>query len=314
MGTPMRGPLAAIVLGALVLSGCASSDPPAAEEVPPADFEELDLEATSSTGVIRGIVVDAAIRPITGATVTLKAETPKTVTTTDDGAFGFDELEPGTYFIAVHKVGYIDVQQSADVVAGVAEPPITKVLLASDGKPPPYYTEYKVEGIIECGTSAIALCGAAHDGVVIVCVQSGGAVCLPQPTNDAYSAFLTIEGTPTYLQSEMVWESTQALSTEMSYALRYADKETYDNGMYEGGFDSFEGPSPLFGSVSGEDAEDAELGNRTGLVFSIFSGEGDVPLGVTVSQRYTFFIHAFYGYQPPEDWRFTADGTVPPPA
>jgi hypothetical protein len=111
----------------------------------------------------------------------------------------------------------------------------------------------------------------------------------------------------------MVWTSTQALSTDMSYALRYSDRLTYDSGQYEGGFDSFEGPSPLLGSVSGEEAEEAELGNRTGLVFSIFSGEGDVPIGVTVSQRYTFFIHAFYGYEPPETWRFTDEGTVPPP-
>ncbi len=309
----MRGPLAATLLVALLLAGCSSSPPPA-EELPPADFEELELAATDTTGVIRGIVVDDAIRPIAGAAVTLKATPPQTVTTTDDGAFGFDGLDPGTYFLSIHKIGFLDVQQSAEVVAGVEEPPIAKVQLVADGKPSPYYAEYKVEGIIECGTSAVALCGGVHDVIVIACVTSGGAVCLPQPTNDAYSAFLTIDGgTPGYIQTEMVWESTQALSVDMSYALRYAEKTTYDNGMYEAGFGSFEGPSPLVGHVSGEDADDAELGNRTGLVFSIFSGNQEYPVGVTVSQRYTFFIHAFYGYQPPEDWRFTTDGTVPPP-
>ena len=299
----------------LAFSGCASSpEPSSGDGMPAADFEELALEATATTGVIRGIVVDAAIRPIAGAVVTLKGTPPTTVETTADGAFGFDQLQPGTYFLTVHKLGFADVQQSADVVAGVEAPPIVKVQLVSDGKPAPYYAEYKVEGIIECGSSAIALCGGVHDAVVILCVNSGGAACLPQPTNDAYSAFLWLDGgTPDYIQTEMVWESTQALGNEMYYALRYAEKETYDNGMYEGGIDSFEGPSPLLGSVSGEDAEEAELGNRTGLVFSIFSGAQEYPAGVTVEQSYTFFIHAFYGYQPPEEWRFTSEGSVPPP-
>jgi hypothetical protein len=311
----MRGLLAAAALAMLLVSGCTSSPDPSTDDgIPSANFEDLALEATATTGVIRGIVVDAAIRPIAGATVSLKGDTPATVETTDDGAFGFDRLPPGTYFLSVHKVGFADVQQSADVVAGVEEPPIVKVQLVADGKPAPFYAEYKVEGIIECGTSAIALCGGVHDVVVIACIESGGAVCLPQPTNDAYSAFLAIDGTPDYVQTEMVWETTQALGDSMSYALRYADKETYDGGMYEGGFDSFEGPSPLLGHVSGEDAAEAELGNRTGLVFSIFSGGAQgTPLGVTVEQSYTFFIHAFYGYEPPEGWRFTDAGTVPPP-
>ncbi|HUR25484.1 MAG TPA: carboxypeptidase-like regulatory domain-containing protein [Candidatus Thermoplasmatota archaeon] len=309
----MRILLATIVLALLLVSGCASTSDPPSEELP-ADFEQLELEATATTGIIRGIVVDSAIRPISGASVTLKAEPPQTVTSTEDGAFGFDALEPGTYFLSVHKIGFADVQQSAEVDAGVESPPVVKVQLVSDGKPAPFFAEYKVEGIIECGTSVIALCGGAHDVVVIACVASGGAVCAPQPTNDAYSAFLAIDGTPDYVQTEMTWETTQALGDSMSYALRYADKATYDGGMYEGGFDSFEGPSPLLGHISGDDAADAELGNRTGMVFSIFSGGAQgTPLGVTVEQQYTFFIHAFYGYQPPEDWRFTSEGTVPPP-
>jgi Carboxypeptidase regulatory-like domain len=307
-------PLLAVAL-ALALAGCSSSPPEAVDDAPQAAFEELALESTATTGIIRGIVVDTAIRPIAGASVTLRADPPVATTTTADGAFGFDGLESGTYFLSIHKVGFLDVQQSAEVVAGVAEPPIVKVQVVSDGKPSPYYGEYKVEGIIECGTSAVAACGGVHDAIVIVCVNSGGAVCLPQPTNDAYSAFLWLDGgTPDYIQTEMVWQSTQALSNDMNYALRYAERETYDNGMYEGGIDSFEGPSPLLGNISGEDAEDAELGNRTGLVFSIFSGNQEYPVGVTVEQRYTFFIHAFYGYIPPADWRFTEDGAPPPPA
>jgi hypothetical protein len=309
----MRPLLAVAVLLASLTAGCASNGPSDDNATPPADFSDLDLAATSTTGVLRGIVVDDAIRPITGAAVTLRGERPQSVTTKADGAFGFDGLDPGTYFLAVHKAGFLDVQVSADVVAGVAEPPISKVQLRSDGRPAPYAVAYTLEGIVECGTSVIALCGGVHDGIVIVCVATGA--CLPQPTNDAYSAFLQLDGgVPDYVQTEMVWDSTQALGDSMDYQLRYADKTTYDNGMYEGSFDGFEGPSPLLGHVSGDDAQDAELGNRTGLVFSIFSGGAQgTPLGITVEQRYTFYVHAFYGYQPPEGWRFTDSGSVPPP-
>ena len=92
--------------------------------------------------------------------------------------------------------------------------------------------------------------------------------------------------------------------------------------MYTGGINSVEGPSPLMDNVTAEQAQKAKIGNGTGLVFSIFSGDatnGQVPVpvvggpGLTVEQRYTFYIHAFYGYLPPATWRFSSDGPPPPP-
>jgi hypothetical protein len=312
----MRAPLLVALFLCALLAGC-SSDPAGEAAAPAADFSDLDLEATSSTGVIRGVVVDEAIRPLADAAVTLRGDQPRTSTTKDDGAFGFDGLQPGTYFLSIHKAGYLDVQQSADVAAGVAEPPAVKVQLRGDGKPAPYAVAYTVEGLIECSIRTpafgLALCGAPHDAVQILCTTPP-LPCPPQPTNDAYSAFLQLDGgTPDYVQTEMAWESTQATGADMSYALRYAERSTYNQGMYEGGFDSFSGTSPLLGHVSGDDAADAELGNRTGLVFSIFAGAGTYPVGLTLEQRYTFYIHTFYGYTPPEGWRFSTDGTVPPP-
>jgi hypothetical protein len=314
-----------LVLAGLLLAGC-SAAPAKPSDAPQADFSDLNLAPTATTGIIRGVVVDNAVRPLAKVTVLLRGTPPATMTTKDDGAFGFDGLAPGSYFLSFHKTGYNDVQQSVDVVAGVDKPPIAKVQLQPDGKPSPYNVAYTLDGIVECGSSYIALCGAAHDGVVIVCVTTSGPpvntpVCLPQPTNDAYSAYMAIDGgTPGYIQTEMVWDSTQALGDNMYYALRYADKATYDNGMYNGGFNSVTGPSPLLDNVTGEKLDKAKVGNGTGLVFSIFSGDasnGAVPLGLgpgaTFEQRYTFYVHAFYGYMPPDGWRFTTDGPPPPP-
>src|SRR5687768_679344 len=63
----LRAVLAVLLfaLPARSLAGCAggggggSSDP-----APDVDFEDLDLKATATTGRIRGVVVDSAIRPV----------------------------------------------------------------------------------------------------------------------------------------------------------------------------------------------------------------------------------------------------------
>jgi hypothetical protein len=35
--------------------------------------------------------------------------------------------------------------------------------------------------------------------------------------------------------------------------------------------------------------------------------------GATIEQRFTLYLHAFFNYLPPADWRFSLDGVVPPP-
>src|SRR5688500_16195818 len=127
----MRILAAAALLAVSLLAGCSSPSGGSPSEDGPT-FDDLGLQATSSTGVIRGVVVDDAIRPIAGAKVTLLGEAPKDAVTTDQGTFGFDGLPAATYFLKVHKVGFADAQQSADVVAGVADPPIVKVQLLAD--------------------------------------------------------------------------------------------------------------------------------------------------------------------------------------
>src|SRR5688572_2997273 len=97
----MRG-IVALSLCGLLLAGCSSS--PEGDGAGP-DFSDLGLDASDTTGLIRGIVVDDAIRPVAGANVTL---TPggQTARTTANGTFGFDGLAAGSYFLAVELYGY----------------------------------------------------------------------------------------------------------------------------------------------------------------------------------------------------------------
>ena len=83
---------AQLLVLALLLAGC--SEP---TETPDEPFDaslDDELEATAETGVIRGVVVDAAIVPVAGVTVTIDGLDQET-TSNEAGAFGFDGLEPG---------------------------------------------------------------------------------------------------------------------------------------------------------------------------------------------------------------------------
>ncbi|MEA3165368.1 MAG: Carboxypeptidase regulatory-like domain [Thermoplasmata archaeon] len=313
----MRAPLAAL-LTAFLFAGCTSSSPPAADEAP-VDFEALDLEATATTGLIRGLVVDSAIRPVAGATVSLRMTPPQTATTTGEGAFGFDGLEAGTYFLTVHKPGFIDVQQSTEVVAGVSEPALVKVLLAVDGAfIAPYFEVFVLDGFIECGVTTPVVAGA-------VC-SFGEIAGLYNLTNDRFGQFIAVANVPMWLQHELVWDATQNTGNMLNLAARTATAEQYDGGSYEAGIAGKAGTSPVVIQVNATRIEEREVGlNGTGLAPAVFAGgmEGTNPCsppvpclfatGATIEQKFSLYTILFYGYTPPVDWRFSSGDPVPPP-
>jgi hypothetical protein len=318
----MRASLLALVATAL-LAGCFSGGGGSPSGPDPADPAGLGLQATPTTGLIRGIVVDQAIRPLANVTVELAADPPREARTNADGAFGFDALAPGTYFLKVSKLGYFPAQQSAEVVAGVAAPDVVKVQLAQDVSFRAYHEAVVYEGFIECTTSFLVLCGAPNTLEPSLC---GGLdplppVCYGTLTNDRFTFTLFFGENVTLVQSELVWTSTQAASPELSYQQESlnADESCEDTTLSED-LNHTDGASPIMTRLHRNVLEEYTIGPVCGVYYSVFSGDatGDptgqgVDAGVTVQQRFSFFIHAFYGYVPPADWRFSDDSTVPPP-
>lgn len=293
----------ALLLACLVpLAGCATPEE-TAEPVIPA-VEALELEATETTGVIRGLVVDEAIRPLVGAEVSLRGASEGVTTTTEEGAFGFDGLEPGTYFIKVSKVGFSDLQLSADVVAGVAEPAPVKAILPRLAGYLPYFSVRVFDGFIECTTSFLVLCGLPN-------LLTG-----TNYTNDRFTWTWFFEPNATLMQAEMVWESTQSLSPTLYFEMEPSGD--CDDGF----FNRTEGPSPIYATLNATQIEEGPLDLECGIYFSLFSGHNEpLPrqpvtgwgIGVTAQQRFTMYAHTFYDFLPPPGWRFTADGepTIP---
>jgi hypothetical protein len=320
---------AAVALVAMtILSGCAAKSEPTTNTLDQA-AKELDVQATATTGVIRGIVVDDAVRPLGGVTMTLASQGRLlTANSTVNGAFGFQGLPEGTYFVKAHKAGYLDAQTSSDVKAGISDPPITKIGLVADRSyTQPYVLVMSSKGFIECGTDVVALCAVPnHMCLPLVVLQPCLAYGPDNVTNDNFSTFFPLDAEPRWIQAELVWKSTQALGDKLSVTSRVSNRENYAQGFYLRGMNSSVGPSPLLviddydlihnTKNGGKDA----LGvNGTGLELDIFSG-GNVPtpvtrdiVGVQVQQEYQIIVHAFYGYRPPSGYRFTSDGDPPAP-
>lgn len=293
----MRPALVPFLLLATALAGCA--DPGAPETGDDDGFSAFEATVTEDTGIIRGIVVTPAVVPIEGAKVTLE-QTDQSVRTNADGAFVLSGLDPGTYFLRADAVGFTPVQTNVEVVAGEERPPVVKMLLEFDPAGVPFHTAIQWDSYIECSTSVIAACAVlAMFGL----------------SDDDFDNIWDLEPGMEHLQTEMVWESTQPAGQNMYYTHRYGTLADYDQGFYSGRFNSTEGPSPLLQVTTGEQADEVELGVEEEFQVAIFSGAADgVPvLGVTLSQELTIFMHIFYGYEPPADWRFTVDGAPPAP-
>ncbi len=321
-------------LTAALLAGCSDNGPaPPAED---AGFEDLGLQATEETGVIRGVVIDAAITPISGVAVSVRSGDvePLSATTNEAGAFGFDGLAPGTWFITASKPGYFDAQQSVEVVADVADPPAVKILLEANEAARPYYEQYVFEGFMECGVTTpavgVALCLAPNLVAELACDEFD--VCVGNTTNENSQVHYEVTRLPQWAQSEMVWDSTQALGNELALMYSWSG----DCGLLCD--HDVRGESPLVLRANETVLQTIGFGgNNTDLYVRVFTDDNDATRppqdticwpdvpgvigagclnsgdGVTLEQSFTIYTHVFYGYLPPEGWTFIESGSPPAP-
>ncbi len=302
-------PAALASIALLLLSGCSNAPTSLAED----DFD-LDLVATDDTGVLRGVVVDAAIRPILDARVSLTPGGAQT-RTTDTGAFGFQDLEPGAYTVTVNATGFIERLTQVTVVAGVDRPDVVKVQLEADPESTPYAQALVFTGFIECSTTLIALCAAPN----IASEELGE----DNFTNDRFIQYFEIDAPdPVLVQSELVWESTQAASDRLWFWHSHASHD----GLFNGSFEFRQGSSPILLQTDADEiaaeAQDDGLDPHWQLVLRVFSGDIDgttPPMcdpvlgfcagpGFAIQQEFTAYTHLFYHAPPPSDWRFTTHG------
>jgi hypothetical protein len=282
------GPLVSTLLLAALFAGCSDDSAKAKDD----QFDEVpefdDVDVTDDTGAIRGVIVDTAIVPVAGAIVKLTPGNQQTESG-ESGAFVFDGLEPGTYFLGVSKPGYFPAQQSVDVVAGVKEPEVKKILLEINEDAQPFTTIQTWTGFLQCGVG-LGAAGASTNP----CAFTG---------SDNVHDY-TFPKTPDYVQLEMTWENTQALGDDL------------DTGWLQPGTISnwagMSAPAPIVFGVEKADIETHYGANATTMTQRVFPGTSQ-PASLVAQQDYDTYIIAFFGFKPREGWSFLADGECDTP-
>lgn len=268
----MRGGLALALL--VVLSGCSQ---PADEEPAPG----------IGGAVVSGVVVSEAIVPLANASLLLEPGS-RTATTDSSGAFAFADVPAGAYTLQATLEGFQAAQVSLQVQDGSAPP--VKLVLQADARTACFVESYAFDGFLEWSFNLGGLRGS----------------------NSLSPNYTIGQRAPDFIQSEMVWQSTQALGTSLSLSAI-----ANDGGVSVPVIAEASGPSPLLLALRTEDIQAAKLGPDILLDYTAFAGEepvaADMGAGVALSQPYRLVTHMFYGYTPPDGWRFTADGEPPAP-
>lgn len=305
----------AALLAIVVLAGCSDGK----------DDGGLAPEpALSGTGTLHGIVVDDSVTPLDGAAVQASgASGAFNATTGPDGTFRFDDLSPGVYIVVASKPYYSTYRQAIDVREGVEDPPLARFQLLFQPGTVPVVELYKFEGFFEC--SAWPTNGCANINIVTgIMLCSFNLPCM-NATQDRSVELIPVAPQPDFLQSEMVWEPTNAQGRSMLFGLGAATREELQDGFADG-YNSTEGESPLMLQLHGEELRESRIGiEGRELLIQVSVGvttpiPGGCPgvadpcgLGVSVQQPYTTYTHAFYGFRPEAGWLFAASGQSPTP-
>jgi hypothetical protein len=263
---------------------------------------DVAVQATATTGIIRGIVVDQAIRPLAGVTVRIAANN-QTSSTTAGGSFGFQGLAPGLYFITASKPGFASVQQSTEVVAGVNDPPPMRIQIQALPGTQPYHDLAKFRGYM---SNSEILVTPAGD------VRNSGSTSL-LGNNGTFSQLVAYAPEPTWQQSVMVWSPKQAATKNLRLDECIAAKASSSGCSSPVAFsNSTVGPSPLIASADAKMMA-ALAGNKTLFDYRIVWAAGSVTgaavdLGYSFDQDFSLITVHTYNYVPPTAYRFDKDG------
>lgn len=291
-----------LLVGAVVgVAGCADSGGEKGTDTQTVGSNAPKVEATSTTGGIRGVVVDDRITPVKDAVIEVSGVN-KTVKSDAEGLFAVSGLEEGTYFLKVTHGLYAPAQQSVEVVAGEDEPPLTKVQLIRTVFADPYSETLKYEGFIVCSANVvIALSEECGEGAGVPGVGRVGG----QGNNNVQYDFTLGAGVATMVV-EQVWEATS--ETGRAFYSPISTNWSCDPVCDGNTFACLEGESPLYVAVPAESfPEDYEPGQTV----SVFTWASRETTGVLLNQKYETFVTNFYYLPAPEGWSFV-QGTAAP--
>lgn len=308
----MKTLVACLLLTAFALAGCAGGQTPDEQKADELVEGAPEIEVTETTGGIRGVVVDDAIRPIKGATVEVVG-TDKKVTTDDTGLFVFSGLAAGTYFVKASHPLYDVQQQTTEVEAGVVDPEPVKILLARVIFAEPYAQSLKYDGFIVCSGNYVVVlseeCGEGVGSPRQTCDVGLPPPCVDNPVfpgervggqgnNNVQFDFTVGMGIRTVV-IEQVWEPTSEAGK--AFYSPISTGWSCDPVCGGNGITFLEGESPLYTTLDNATLEENDVipDNTT---ISIFTWASREFTGVVLNQAYQIFVTNFYYLPAPEGW------------
>lgn len=315
----VRGFVALALLLALGLAGCAGG--PAPQPADQVSFDDLAVDATTTTGIIRGVVVDDRIVPVAEAAIALRGAVGDRATASDaEGRFVFGGLEPGTYFLTVTTSLHKEAQTSAEVVAGIDEPPLVRVQLERLFSQDPFTVQIAQEGFFECSQAGAGLYSSSN------CVYDPYRWALGPPSPTQPIDNITQQDREWHadvgpgwqqLVFEMSWQATTQSTSQNMGIVVSTYKPERDGGHW---FAEFEGGNPLRGQIDvGVEHESASGMDPTAIppegltqmsYFVSVRTDGFTP-GLAVNQKFTVYLTMFHYGIPPEGWSFVAGDPLP---
>jgi hypothetical protein len=226
-----------------------------------------EVQATDTTGGIRGVVVDQAVRPIKGATVTVSGNgVAKDLTTDAGGTFSVSGLPAGTYLVKSSHPLYDSAQQSVEVKAGIKNPPVVKVQLNQKVFAKPYLVTKKYKGFIVCSIGAAFVaseeCGEGVGSPRTTCSEGAPPPCVDNPVspgqrvahqgdNNVQFDFYVDGSFVRTILIEQVW-TANSQATGQFYTVAPAVNWTCDPGCGGNQLGDMTGPSPLTSRIQVE--------------------------------------------------------------
>ncbi len=286
----MRSALTLLVALTMTLAGCAEGGGGLNDDPDEDSFEDLKLNG--GRGAIRGIVLDASITPIEGATISIESLGME-ATSNADGAFTFSDLEPGSYFLGITKAGYSPSQTNVQVEADNAAPPIIKVKMARDQSNRPYTQVSQHVGYLQCGAGIPAVDNTAW---------TGGAInaCALVDSINTFDVF--VDRPVAAAQSELVWEGTNLFGDGLNIG-------HFDPNSLSGNYVANDGGSPVILLVNGTTMLNYNGPGYESFMLRVFPGSSS--LSVVIEQEFEIINTNFYGFMPDEGWTFLEDGPHP---
>lgn len=298
-----------LMLGAVSLAGCSE-----AEGDDPGGLDEENDDEALTTGVLRGVVVDTAIRPLADAIVSIRQNGSVVieVATDPDGNFGVPNLDAGDYAVNVSKPGFLPSEVPGTVVGGENLPDLIQILLEPAPVDAAFVMPFVWSGQVGCGTTLQNWCAAVK-------FVTGIEVAEDESFRFLFDEFMAVQRTPDFLQVEVVWEPNNDLSRWAYGAFWASTWEEWEECLCTPNILGVTtGETYILTQVNRTIMEEYDVGFSTGVGVGFSAGEGigayqDLlahpdRLTVMVNQPFEAFMHAFYGCIPDPDWRFTTHG------